>query len=298
MPKATDKTLDPTDHDDREENDMSDIEGLTEEEKAEKDQNRAASKLPGPGTHGDDDQSSDDNNDGDITKGSRSKKRKELIRNTLGVDDLTTALGGNSAVATNSAAGASNAASSAPAASATAGLTPANPSSTGKSPSPSPRGGLEPGEREAKRNKERNSADERKSTEMEDGARRDRRESTSEQEKGEEFRDSTAFLKGTQSLNPHNDYSQNFVDTEHRPQNFIRDVGLADRFEEYPKVLSIVMIGGFSYLKFLHPVTTLVTYEVNSQIQFSQKINYFTALNALRSTFKYILTLQSTISRK
>ena len=38
----------------------------------------------------------------------------------------------------------------------------------------------------------------------------------------EEFRDSTAFLKGTQSLNPHNDYSQNFVDTGHRPQNFIR----------------------------------------------------------------------------
>ena len=46
-----------------------------------------------------------------------------------------------------------------------------------------------------------------------------------------EFRDSTAFLKGTQSMNPHNDYSQNFVDTGHRPQNFIRDVGLADRFE-------------------------------------------------------------------
>ena len=38
----------------------------------------------------------------------------------------------------------------------------------------------------------------------------------------EEFRDSTAFLKGTQSLNPHNDYSQNFVDTGQRPQNFIR----------------------------------------------------------------------------
>jgi mRNA (2'-O-methyladenosine-N6-)-methyltransferase len=45
----------------------------------------------------------------------------------------------------------------------------------------------------------------------------------------DEFRDSTAFLKGTQSLNPHNDYSQNFVDTGQRPQNFIRDVGLADR---------------------------------------------------------------------
>ena len=44
-----------------------------------------------------------------------------------------------------------------------------------------------------------------------------------------EFRDSTAFLKGTQSLNPHNDYSQNFVDTGQRPQNFIRDTGEAGR---------------------------------------------------------------------
>ena len=44
-------------------------------------------------------------------------------------------------------------------------------------------------------------------------------------EDAEEFRDSTAFLKGTQSLNPHNDYSQNFVDTGQRPQNFIRDTG-------------------------------------------------------------------------
>lgn len=31
--------------------------------------------------------------------------------------------------------------------------------------------------------------------------------------------------QGTQSLNPHNDYCQHFVDTGHRPQNFIRDVG-------------------------------------------------------------------------
>ena len=45
------------------------------------------------------------------------------------------------------------------------------------------------------------------------------------QETDTEFRDSTAFLKGTQSLNPHNDYSQNFVDTGQRPQNFIRDTG-------------------------------------------------------------------------
>ena len=75
----------------------------------------------------------------------------------------------------------------------------------------------------------------------------DRRKRTSsfqqsDDEKTEEFRDSTAFLKGTQSLNPHNDYSQNFVDTGQRPQNFIRDVGLADRFEEYPKLRELIRL--------------------------------------------------------
>ena len=57
----------------------------------------------------------------------------------------------------------------------------------------------------------------------------DRKEGEDCEDKSEredkEFRDSTAFLKGTQSLNPHNDYSQNFVDTGQRPQNFIRDTG-------------------------------------------------------------------------
>ena len=75
-----------------------------------------------------------------------------------------------------------------------------------------------------------------------------------------EFRDSTAFLKGTQSLNPHNDYSQNFVDTGQRPQNFIRDTGeacttggagkvsivlsegLTGRFEEYPKLQELIRL--------------------------------------------------------
>lgn len=46
----------------------------------------------------------------------------------------------------------------------------------------------------------------------------------------EEFRDSTAFLKGTQSLNPHNDYSQNFVDTGQRPQNFISNLSKFDYY--------------------------------------------------------------------
>jgi hypothetical protein len=31
-----------------------------------------------------------------------------------------------------------------------------------------------------------------------------------------------------------NDYCQHFVDTGERPQNFIRDTELADRFEEFP----------------------------------------------------------------
>ena len=56
------------------------------------------------------------------------------------------------------------------------------------------------------------------------------------------YKDSSTFLKGTQSANPHNDYCQHFVDTGHRPQNFIRDVGLADRFEEYPKLKELIRL--------------------------------------------------------
>lgn len=50
------------------------------------------------------------------------------------------------------------------------------------------------------------------------------------------------FLQGTQSANPHNDYCQHFVDTGQRPQNFIRDVGLNDRFEEYPKLKELIRL--------------------------------------------------------
>ncbi|XP_068136749.1 N6-adenosine-methyltransferase non-catalytic subunit isoform X2 [Hyperolius riggenbachi] len=60
--------------------------------------------------------------------------------------------------------------------------------------------------------------------------------------KEEIYKDSSTFLKGTQSLNPHNDYCQHFVDTGQRPQNFIRDVGLADRFEEYPKLRELIRL--------------------------------------------------------
>ncbi|XP_046581872.1 N6-adenosine-methyltransferase non-catalytic subunit-like [Haliotis rubra] len=58
----------------------------------------------------------------------------------------------------------------------------------------------------------------------------------------EMYRDSSTFLKGLQSANPHNDYCQNFVDTGERPQNFIRDVGLANRFEEYPKLRELIRL--------------------------------------------------------
>lgn len=56
------------------------------------------------------------------------------------------------------------------------------------------------------------------------------------------YTDSSTFLKGTQSANPHNDYCQNFVDTGYRPQNYIRDVGLSDRFEEYPKLKELIKL--------------------------------------------------------
>lgn len=32
------------------------------------------------------------------------------------------------------------------------------------------------------------------------------------------------------------------MDTGQRPQNFIRDVGLADRFEEYPKLKELIRL--------------------------------------------------------
>ncbi|KFB49453.1 N6-adenosine-methyltransferase non-catalytic subunit [Anopheles ziemanni] len=66
--------------------------------------------------------------------------------------------------------------------------------------------------------------------------------STQSQTEGMVYRDSSTFLKGTQSSNPHNDYCQHFVDTGQRPQNFIRDVGLADRFEEYPKLRELIRL--------------------------------------------------------
>jgi len=56
------------------------------------------------------------------------------------------------------------------------------------------------------------------------------------------YKDSNIFLKGTQSANPHNDYSQHFIDIGQRPQNFIRDVGMNERFEEYPKLKELIRL--------------------------------------------------------
>ena len=52
----------------------------------------------------------------------------------------------------------------------------------------------------------------------------------------------SCYVQGTQSSNPHNDYCQHFVDTGQRPQNFIRDTGIADRFEEYPKLKELIRL--------------------------------------------------------
>lgn len=41
---------------------------------------------------------------------------------------------------------------------------------------------------------------------------------------------------------PKNDYNQHFVDTGQRAQNFIRDPGLVERFEEYPKLRELIKL--------------------------------------------------------
>ena len=55
--------------------------------------------------------------------------------------------------------------------------------------------------------------------------------------------DSTASQpEHIQVKKPHNDYSQHFVDTGQRPQNFIRDSSIADRFNEYPKLKELIRL--------------------------------------------------------
>eukprot|EP00095_Tigriopus_kingsejongensis_P007933 maker-scaffold169_size292178-snap-gene-1.32 protein:Tk07933 transcript:maker-scaffold169_size292178-snap-gene-1.32-mRNA-1 annotation:"hypothetical protein D910_06178" len=161
----------------------------------------------------------------------RSRRRKELIKHTLGVADLGQALGRGSG--------------------STRGPPPGGPS--GIEPERKPSGHLEDGEViEAKRARAEPLTGVTSGETRAEG-RPPRRRSSERSVDVEEFRDSKAFLKGTQSLNPHNDYSQNFVDTGHRPQNFIRDVGLADRFEEYPKLRELIRLKNDLVARTAHP---------------------------------------------
>eukprot|EP00048_Salpingoeca_helianthica_P003260 m.65387 g.65387 ORF g.65387 m.65387 type:complete len:400 (+) comp12599_c0_seq2:3-1202(+) len=59
---------------------------------------------------------------------------------------------------------------------------------------------------------------------------------------GEEvYKDSSVFLKGTVTKNPQNDYSQHFVDTGQRPQNFVRDDPTnTERYADYPRLRRLV----------------------------------------------------------
>lgn len=52
----------------------------------------------------------------------------------------------------------------------------------------------------------------------------------------------STYLKGTKSANPHNDYCQHYIDTGQRPQNFIRDNYLNERFEEFPKLKELIQL--------------------------------------------------------
>eukprot|EP00051_Salpingoeca_urceolata_P028187 m.485507 g.485507 ORF g.485507 m.485507 type:complete len:429 (+) comp23858_c0_seq1:242-1528(+) len=54
------------------------------------------------------------------------------------------------------------------------------------------------------------------------------------------YSDSKVFLKGLQSENPHNDYVQNFIDTGRRPQNFVREPSIEQRFSGCPKLKQLV----------------------------------------------------------
>lgn len=89
------------------------------------------------------------------------------------------------------------------------------------------------------------------------------------EDEGAVFKDSNIFLKGTQSANPHNDYSQHFVDTGQRPQNFIRDTGMDERFEEYPKLKELIRLKDEQIRKGSYPpvylkVDDLAKFELSS----------------------------------
>lgn len=82
----------------------------------------------------------------------------------------------------------------------------------------------------------------RKSKRNQNSAELDARRKEDDDDPKYEYKGSSTFLKGTQSANPHNDYCQHYVDTGQRPQNFIRDYELHDRFEEYPKLKELIRL--------------------------------------------------------
>lgn len=51
-----------------------------------------------------------------------------------------------------------------------------------------------------------------------------------------------SYLRDTLSFNPHNDYNQHFIDTGQRPQNFIRETCLSNRFKDCPKLKELVKL--------------------------------------------------------
>ncbi len=113
----------------------------------------------------------------------RSRVRRVLLKHTLGVDDLSTALGGKKR---------RDRGEDCAAVASIGGLRAGGEGSSrlSRSPVASTRTG-------------ESSAAEFSQKSGRDG---------SGEADADEFRDSTAFLKGTQSLNPHNDYSQVFSD--------------------------------------------------------------------------------------
>ncbi|XP_063726694.1 N6-adenosine-methyltransferase non-catalytic subunit-like [Symsagittifera roscoffensis] len=54
--------------------------------------------------------------------------------------------------------------------------------------------------------------------------------------------ESSRRRKFNPSLKPNNDYSQHYVDSDLRPQNFVHDSGYENRFKEYPKLRELMYL--------------------------------------------------------
>lgn len=67
------------------------------------------------------------------------------------------------------------------------------------------------------------------------------------------YKNSEVFLKGTITKNPQNDYSQHFLDTQARPQNYIMDTSMRERYLEYPKLRELMRLKDEFSIKRNHP---------------------------------------------